>query len=270
MKKYISDWTVKENVCTHTCCLLKLRLDEEEQTIFPDFIPGQFVQVLVENSPSTFLRRPISVHFADKSKRELWLLIQAIGEGTRKLSELKPGEKLNLIYPLGRGFTVPKKNENIDLQINSDKKLLLIGGGVGVAPLFYLACCLLKSGYRPDFLFGARSKDHFFNIQAFEKIGKLYLTTEDGTCGEKGFVTQHSILKSTKYDFVYTCGPKPMMQAVAKYARQNDIPCEVSLENTMACGIGVCLCCVEKTKKGNSCVCTEGPVFNINQLLWQI
>ena len=104
----------------------------------------------------------------------------------------------------------------------------------------------------------------------FENLGKLYVTTEDGSLGEKGFVTQHSILNKEKYDMIMVCGPKPMMIAVARYAKNTRTDCEVSLENMMACGLGACLCCVEKTVKGNVCVCSEGPVFNIKQLTWQI
>jgi dihydroorotate dehydrogenase electron transfer subunit len=121
-------------------------------------------------------------------------------------------------------------------------------------------------GYQPDFLLGASSKENFFDNPVFEKTGNLYITTDDGSAGVKGFVTSHPVLNEKKYDFIYTCGPRPMMKAVVKYANEKNIPCEVSLENTMACGIGACLCCVEKTDRGNVCVCTEGPVFDGNQV----
>jgi dihydroorotate dehydrogenase electron transfer subunit len=104
----------------------------------------------------------------------------------------------------------------------------------------------------------------------FSAIGSLYVTSEDGSIGEKGFVTQHSVLRTAHYTNIYTCGPKPMMMSVARYAKQQNIECEASLENMMACGLGACLCCVEKTVEGNLCVCKDGPVFNIKQLLWQI
>jgi len=229
--------------------------------------PGQFVQVRVDDSPSTFLRRPISIHFIDKEANELWLLIQIIGDGTRRLAESKSGDSINLIYPLGNGFTLPKE---IFASSDTNKKLLLIGGGVGVAPLLHLGAHLSSSGYKPQFLLGARSQKDLLQLGEFCKFGTVYLTTEDGTCGEKGFVTDHSILESGNFDYLYICGPKPMMVAVAKYARRHTIPGEVSLENLMACGIGVCLCCTEKTIYGNLRVCTEGPVMNINMLTWQI
>lgn len=107
-------------------------------------------------------------------------------------------------------------------------------------------------------------------IDEFKKYGRVCVTTEDGTAGEKGFVTNHSILSSETFDRISTCGPKPMMMAVAKYAARTGTDCEVSLENKMACGVGACLCCVEGTDEGNLCVCKEGPVFNTKKLLWQI
>lgn len=104
----------------------------------------------------------------------------------------------------------------------------------------------------------------------FRQYGEVYITTEDGSDGEQGFVTQHSILSNSHFDHIATCGPKPMMMAIARYAKNNGISCEASLENMMACGVGACLCCVENTTEGHLCVCKEGPVFNINKLLWQI
>ena len=107
-------------------------------------------------------------------------------------------------------------------------------------------------------------------VQEFEKVGPVYITTENGAVGEQGYVTQHSVLTREQFSQVYTCGPKPMMVAVARWAKAADVPCEVSLENKMACGVGACLCCVEDTKEGNVCVCKEGPVFSIEKLSWQI
>ena len=257
MKKYILDMKVTENTRLHkNYCLLKLTSEE----VLPDMLPGQFVEVRVENSPTTFLRRPISVNFVDKETNELWLLIQLVGDGTRKMAEYQPGDRVNILLPLGNGFSLPEKTE---------QKLLLIGGGVGTAPLLYLGSQLKAAGFDPAFLLGARSKEDVLQLDQFQAIGVVHITTEDGSLGEKGYVTNHSILGQTHFDRIYTCGPKPMMVAVAKYADKESILCEASLENTMACGIGACLCCVEKTKEGHHvCVCTEGPVFNINQLTW--
>ncbi len=261
MKKYMLDMKVTENIRLHAnYCLLKLTTDE----ILPDMLPGQFVEVLIDNSPTTFLRRPISINYVDKAANELWLLIQLIGDGTRKMATWRVGDVVNVMLPLGNSFTMPERES-----VNS--KLLLIGGGVGTAPMLYLGECLKKSGFSPIFLLGARSADDLLQLDDFSKIGTVYTTTEDGSAGERGYVTNHSILKSTYFDQIYTCGPKPMMMAVAKYATQTTTECEVSLENTMACGIGACLCCVEKLNDGhNVCVCTEGPIFNIKKLSWLI
>ncbi|MDR1526795.1 MAG: dihydroorotate dehydrogenase electron transfer subunit [Dysgonamonadaceae bacterium] len=261
MKKRIANWKVKENITfNQNYCLLKLTLEDEP---FPEFLPGQFVQVKIDNSEKAFLRRPISVHYVDEKERELYLLIQIVGTGTRYLSCLQPDDSLNLIYPLGNGFSIPDPSKK-------SKKLLLIGGGIGSAPLLYLGAFLRERGFTPTFLIGARSERDLLQLEEFNKLGTVYTTTENGRSGEKGYVVDHSLLRKKDADFIYTCGPNLMMLSVARYARENGIPCEVSLENRMACGIGACLCCVEHTIYGNTCVCTKGPVFNINELEWQI
>jgi dihydroorotate dehydrogenase electron transfer subunit len=151
-----------------------------------------------------------------------------------------------------------------------DERFLLVGGGVGVAPLLYMGAEMRLQGIEPTFLLGARSGKDLLMLDMFKRFGRVCVTTEDGSEGERGFVTQHSILQKEHFDRIATCGPTPMMKAVARYARQADVECEVSLENLMACGLGACLCCVEKTTEGNLCVCKEGPVFNIRKLLWQV
>ncbi|MBP1616411.1 MAG: dihydroorotate dehydrogenase electron transfer subunit [Bacteroidetes bacterium] len=254
------DFTVKENIQLNQTYFL-IKLTPKNGEILTDMEPGQFVEVLVENSPRTFLRRPISVNFVEKDKNLLWLLVQAIGDGTRKMSQYVEGDVVNLLVPLGKGFTISG---------DAGKKSLLVGGGVGTAPLLYLGYLLKRQGQAPIFLLGARSKSDLTLLNEFEKYGEVFCTTEDGSFGEKGYVTNHSRLNRKDFSMIYTCGPKPMMQAVAKYAKQNKIACEVSLENMMGCGIGTCLCCVEKTSDGHICVCTEGPVFNIDKLTWAI
>lgn len=250
------DMKVTENCRLHkNYCLLKLTSNET----LPEMLPGQFVQVHVADSPTTFLRRPISINFIDRATNELWLLIQLVGDGTRRMAGYKPGDIVNILLPLGNSFSFP---------VDKNQKLLLIGGGVGTAPMLFLGAMLKNAGYTPNFLLGARSKDDVLQLEQFRQFGNVYVTTEDGTLGEKGYVTNHSVLNEIHFDQIYTCGPKPMMVAVAKYAASQSISCEVSLENTMACGIGACLCCIEKTVEGHICVCTEGPVFNIEKLTW--
>lgn len=237
-----------------------IRLTHQEQ--LPEMKPGQFVEVRVDGSPTTFLRRPISINNVDEELNELHLLVAAIGDGTRKLAQLKAGDLLNVMLPLGNGFTMPA---------SADRKHLLVGGGVGVAPLLYLGKKIRQMGGEPTFLLGARSAKDLLMTDEFRKVGRVFITTEDGSEGEKGFVTNHSVLSNETFDLISTCGPKPMMMAVARYAAKTDTECEVSLENKMACGLGACLCCVEKTQdKGNVCICTEGPVINANRLEWAL
>ena len=257
MKKYILDLRVKSvEKVGGRYSLLKLT---HEQPL-PEMVPGQFVEVRVDNSPSTFLRRPISINFVDRDANELWLLVAAIGEGTRHITTLKPGDTLNCVLPLGNGFTMPK---------SSSDRVLLVGGGVGVAPLLYMGADMKRNAIEPTFLLGARSAADLLEIDLFRRYGRVCITTEDASEGEKGFVTNHSVL-GEKFDMIATCGPKPMMVAVARYAYKAGVECEASLENMMACGLGACLCCVEKTTEGNLCVCKEGPVLNIKKLLWQL
>lgn len=226
----------------------------------PPMMPGQFAQLRVDGSKETFLRRPISINFVDTKLNQIWFLVQLVGAGSRALGRLREGDTLNALLPLGNGFSMP---------VSAEKKHLLVGGGVGTAPLLHLGAQMNLMGMRPTFLLGARTKDMLLQLEDFERVGDVYVTTEDGSAGEKGFVTLHSILFKQHFDRISVCGPSPMMKAVARFARANSVPCEVSLENMMACGLGACLCCVEKTVKGNVCVCTEGPVFDINELTWE-
>lgn len=237
-----------------------IRLHLSMQDPLPDMLPGQFVEVRVDGESSTFLRRPISINDVDRRNNQLVLLIAMVGNGTRHLGTLKAGDILNIVGPLGNGF-------NIDQAGSSP---LLVGGGVGVAPLLYLGRELKQKGIIPTFLLGARKSSDLLLLDVFQSVGRVVVTTEDGSMGEKGFVTNHSILQDENFSHIFTCGPTPMMKAVAGYARKSSIPCEVSLENKMACGVGACLCCVENTEEGHLCVCKDGPVFNINKLLWQI
>ncbi|MGI6073914.1 MAG: dihydroorotate dehydrogenase electron transfer subunit [Fermentimonas sp.] len=253
----VLDFIVKSNESLNYRNVL-LKVTPADGKPLAEMFPGQFVQILVEDSKEVFLRRPISVNFVDEKRNELWLLVQNVGNGTDKISQLKDNDVVNIIYPLGKSFTI---NNDVD-------NVVLIGGGVGTAPLLFLGDKLNKAGVSCDFILGGASQEDVLQIEQFEKLGDVFITTEDGKLGEKGYVTNHSILSTKKYDYIYTCGPKPMMVAVAKYAKDNSIECEASLENLMACGFGACLCCIEKTKHGNLCTCTEGPVFNTKELTW--
>ena len=258
MKKFILDLTVSSVTRLHERYVL-LKLTQEDT--LPEMLPGQFVEVRVDDSPTTFLRRPISINFVDREKNELWLLVATVGDGTRRLAQLQSGDTLNCVLPLGNGFTMAS-------HLSPLTSHLLVGGGVGVAPLLYLGARLKEQGVEPTFLLGARTAKDLLMLDEFRRYGRVFVTTEDGSEGEKGFVTQHSLLQKEQFTLIQTCGPTPMMKAVARFATQADVACEVSLENLMACGLGACLCCVEKTVNGNLCVCKDGPVFDTKRLLW--
>lgn len=234
-------------------------IELEAPESLPVMLPGQFVQALVEDSPSVFLRRPFSIHTVDYKKNTITLLIQIKGPGTQRLGNLREGKSLNLIYPLGNAFSIPDTDQ-----------VLLVGGGCGVAPLLFLAQFLHQRKIRPDILVGFRNKEEVSETETYTRYGNLYITTDDGTDGEKGLVTDHSLFQKERlpYKKIYCCGPEAMMKAIATIAKMHRISCEVSLENTMACGFGVCLCCTAPTDKGNERVCVEGPVFNVERLRW--
>lgn len=218
--------------------------------------PGQFVEVLVEGSREVMLRRPISIHDADPANNTLSLLIQTVGRGTRRLSQLEVGDPLNLVYPLGHGFST---------DLRPPTSALLVGGGAGIAPLLHLAKALYANGLHPTVLLGGRTADLIPVRDAFHPYAQVGIATDDGSLGHRGLVVEHPDF-ARPYDIIYTCGPTPMMKAVARSAAERGIRCEVSLENMMACGVGACLCCVTDTDQGHRCVCKEGPVFDISTM----
>lgn len=217
--------------------------------------PGQFVQVLVPHTEGVFLRRPISVCDSDLRENILTLYIKKVGKGTVGLSNCKPGENLDIVFPLGNGF-----------DFTGSRKPLLLGGGAGIAPMVLLSKIMRESGVAPTVLLAGRTERSLSLRTLFEETPLL--CTDDGSIGEKGIITQHAVFQNiSDFDKIFCCGPTPMMKAVARLAEAAGIPCEVSLENTMACGVGACLCCVTPTvEHGNQCVCTEGPVFDSREL----
>ncbi|MDT8400927.1 MAG: dihydroorotate dehydrogenase electron transfer subunit [Bacteroidales bacterium] len=235
-------------------------LDLESKGKLPEILPGQFIQLRVDNDRKTFLRRPISVFDVDYTNNIISLLIKRVGSGTMAMSGLEKGKMVNIIYPLGNTFSPGPGNA----------RSLLVGGGVGVAPLLMLAKALKARTHDFKFLLGYQTSEDIIEKERFARMGEMLITTDDGSYGYKGLLTEHPELHKYNYDRIYCCGPELMMKAVAAIARDGEKFCEVSLENTMACGYGVCLCCVVDTTRGKVCTCTEGPVFNINELKWQI
>ena len=255
MKKFIHDFHIIENKDLnpgHFVLTLKPEVN------LPPIFPGQFAEVRIDGSTGPFLRRPLSFHDVDYDANTITLLVQRKGDGTNRLAVMKPGDTINMVYPLGNSFHIGSSGE----------RALLVGGGCGVAPLLYLGKILAKNGIRVTTLMGARSEEYIMEPERYKGHGELLLTTEDGKAGTKGYVIHHEVWRERNFSFdrVYTCGPDPMMKAVARLAVRHQVPCEVSLEQTMACGVGACLCCVIETNEGNKCTCTDGPVFDPNDL----
>jgi dihydroorotate dehydrogenase electron transfer subunit len=234
-------------------------IELESKDKLPVIQPGNFAEIQLANSSKVFLRRPFSIYDVNPASNSLSFFVKVVGEGTRLLGEARKGDTFNLIYPLGNSFSKPASG-----------KVLVVAGGSGIAPFILYGKALQNNGPEITFLFGARSADDIVLEDQFRALGHVLITTEDGSRGEKGLVTEHSIFSTKKLlsDHIITCGPEPMMKAVGKIAIERNIPCEASLENTMACGFGACLCCIVPTVSGNKCVCTEGPVFNVKDLKW--
>ena len=208
---------------------------------------GQFVQVKI--SDEFTLRRPLGI--ASAKNGVIKIFYRVIGRGTKFLTTKKSGEHLNILGALGNGF-----NTNID------GRILLVGGGMGIAPLLSVAEKIPAS----DILMGGKNATEInFWIPEFKnEVTKIYITTDDGSRGSKGFVTTllPEVLDYDDYAAIYTCGPEIMMRGVAKIAAENNLPCYVSFEKRMACGVGACLSCSIDTKSGRKKVCKDGPVFN--------
>ncbi len=236
----------------------RIILAPEKTCELPEILPGQFIQIDVPGSKTTYLRRPISINDVDYENNTISLLVRKAGDGTKALCSVPEGEIINVLLPLGNGFP-------LDVQ---GKSVLLIGGGVGVAPLLYYGKYLKKAGVSIKFVLGARTAQDLLMLNEFKSIADVEVATEDGSQGTRGFVTGCKAITEESNEIWAVCGPMPMMKAVASIAKERGVDCFVSLENKMACGLGACLCCVENTVSGHQCVCTSGPVFNTAELLW--
>lgn len=213
---------------------------------------GQFVNVAVEGK---FLRRPISV--CDYDQNSITLLYDIVGEGTKAMSLLGVGDKLDLLTGLGNGFSEDEKT----------LRPALLGGGIGCAPLYNLAKKLLARGVKPVVILGFNSKSDVVSNDMFEALGvETYVATVDGSMGTKGFVTDVIKEKELDCDYFYACGPMPMLKALCGSL---DWSGEVSLDERMACGFGVCMCCSVETRSGAKRICKEGPVFKKEDLIWK-
>ncbi len=211
--------------------------------------PGQFVNLLIDGC---YLRRPISV--CDVSVDTLTLIYKVVGEGTERLSKYKADEKIDTLVGLGNGY---------DLEASGSAPLL-IGGGVGVPPMYLLAKKLIEKGVKPTVILGFNTKSEVFYEDKFKALGaNVFVATADGSYGKKGFVTDS--MKDLDYTYFYTCGPSPMFKAIEATAKGSG---EFSFEERMGCGFGACMGCSCKTKYGNKRICKDGPVLKREEIVW--
>jgi dihydroorotate dehydrogenase electron transfer subunit len=224
--------------------------------------PGQFVHVKLNGFDAHILRRPISVYNANKDDGTIELIIQEVGEGTRFLHDAKLGAQFDLIGPIGHGWSKCGAGDNV----------LLVGGGVGAAPLFMQAQNATLAGAKVSVVLGAQTKDALVTLHDYETLlhESVYCATDDGSFGEHGFCTSivERILCEENFDRVFVCGPHPLMKIVAGLCEKAKVPCEVSIEKRMACGVGACLSCVVDTKSGKKRACVDGPVFSSEEIVW--
>ena len=220
--------------------------------------PGQFVHIRLTDTIDPLLRRPFSIADCDATKGTLTFIYRVIGHGTALMTKLKPGDTINCMGPLGNGFDV------------TAKRPLLVGGGMGLAPLLLLAKAFCS---RPaTILMGGRNEQELFWPELYAGIcPNIHITSDDGSVGHHGFTVDllPELLKQDKFDVIYACGPHAMLKGVAEVAAHYGVPCQVSLEDYMACGVGACLSCTCASTSGKRHkVCTDGPVFWAQEVVW--
>lgn len=212
--------------------------------------PGQFVNLKLDGF---FLRRPISV--CDAENNNLTLIYKTVGKGTDRMSKLKAGKKLDVLTGLGNGYDITPSGNNP----------LLVGGGVGVPPLYMLCKRLIEKKAKPTVILGFGTAGEVFYENEFKELGvPVYVTTADGSCGHKGFVTD--VMKNLHYTYFYACGPEPMFRAIDKIAQTGG---QFSFEERMGCGFGACMGCSCKTLAGSKRICREGPIMKREEIIWE-
>lgn len=229
--------------------------------------PGNFIHVKVDSIDSPLLRRPFSIHNVEKDKEAFEILLKVVGHGTKILSKKSPGDTLDILGPIGNSFSLPEQ----------EKDIMLVAGGMGIAPLWFLFNRLIRRPRKNKltFFLGAKSEEELVYVEKINRLGgRLILTTDDGSAGRKGMVTEIFLREMKKRNrdpkklAVYSCGPSMMLKRMAKIAKRLDLSCQISLETHMACGVGACWGCVVKRKdKTYKRVCVDGPVFDAREII---
>ena len=212
---------------------------------------GEFINIELEGK---FLRRPISV--SDYDETTVTIIYKVVGRGTEQMRDMVAGQKLDILTGLGNGFNTE----------NSGTRPLLVGGGVGVPPMYNLCKRLISEGKKPSIIVGFNTASELFYIEEFKALGvDVYCSTADGSVGTKGFVTDVIREQALEFDYLYTCGPLPMLKALYD---ATECPAEFSFEERMGCGFGACMGCSCKTKYGNKRICKDGPVLKREEIIW--
>lgn len=243
-----------ERVATEVC---RIVLDAPRTAATVE--PGQFVHLRIARTSDFILRRPFSVHLARGGRLEV--LYQVVGRGTRVLEDVRPGDVMDILGPLGHGWVIPEHVTSA----------LVVAGGLGAAPMGMLVARLADRGVQVALAQGAPSAGKLLARDLFDSLcRKTVVATDDGSAGTCGLVTVLSAeqLERSRPDMVYACGPEPMQRIVARQCAEADVPCQVSLERLMACGIGACLSCMVRTRHGQKRACVDGPVFDAAEVIW--
>ena len=241
-------------------------LSLESPAIASEAQPGQFVMVRIEAYPYPLLRRPFSIHW--KNEKRIEVFFQRTGVGTSLLSQKEMNDTLDIIGPLGRGFNTGEKIQG--------KEVVIVGGGRGIAPLYFLAYVLRSRGALLKIFYGGKTLEDLPLKERIEKNGfDLFCSTDDGSLGYRGMVSDFfaNEIKKLNPSFLYSCGPEPMMEKIARIAKKYHIPAEFSLESIMGCGFGACWGCVRRIKRKEGAIwlklCEEGPVFAADEIIWK-
>ena len=247
-------------VSNEKLCPQFYRLCIDAKSILKKIKPGQFIHIRVNDGLEPFFRRPFSVYRAQKYVEVFY---EVVGPGTAIMSKMKKGDDVDVLGPVGSEFSMPPKGI---------KQVVMIAGGIGVAPFLPLTDKLKNRGYELVLLYGGRTKGHTYKMKEFKDNGcAVYIKTDDGSVGIKGRVSKlfSRINLDSKSTFIYTCGPHAMMASVQEFAKKNDLRGEVACEEVMACALGACLGCSIKTTNGYKTVCYDGPVFDLNEVIFK-
>jgi dihydroorotate dehydrogenase electron transfer subunit len=233
------------------------RLCFDAGSLTKKILPGQFVHIRVSDGLEPFFRRPFSVY---RAKKHVEIFYEAVGPGTRILSQKKKGDFLDVLGPLGVPFQLPASNI---------KQVVMIGGGIGIAPFLILSDFIKKMKCEKIVLYGGRTRGHVYKMGEFKRNGcKVFVATDDGSVGVKGRVSElfSKIDKNSQTTMIYTCGSHAMMEAVQKFAGEHNLKGQAACEQVMACALGACLGCSIPTKSGFKTVCYDGPVFDLEEV----